>query len=905
MARLPRYAASTNTIDTGSDTLQRVPDTGAAIATGLQRFGEGVADAADRIGKAELAVASKAKSNDKIMEGLQEQRDFEKFEQQTASVFEQSKRNADPTGAKFEETHISEFDKVAEEYAGGAKTELSRAKRALAIERLKTNHIKQAGHYETSLALNAVKQVQESTYLDAGGIAGQLPNAEGRTLGEQKIRDTADRLNLPPRAKERFINEGIAHVERQALAGKSVVDPYGMADVGKDIYQNMPTSKATGEQAKIIEGANAAGINPKVMLGIGFIESRHNPNTTTSLSSTQGVFQFLKGSAYGDKTKPWGGIDPKDTRGQAEALGHFLQRIDAKHTAQGRPLTPGQLFSFHNVGEGVANRLLNETDGNKKMGTVLFETYGNSRFSPDHKQYPNELIRDVVGRNNPSLYKPGMSVDEVRASYEAKMKSAMAQGEGAVTGSTATAAPDEVIRAKLTAYMGFDVKHIGASDLNQAIGIAQKAIQAESKKKVDDDEGYALITGQIRMSPNDPEQKKRVNEFYRRVMRDRYDGFVRGDEEAVAKVHLDVKNMNYIPAPITEAARELVHSGTDGKARIHAFEFMSSIRKGNPTAFNSSSIEKETEDRLTQYEVNLAANMTPLEAVKRVDYQNSPEGKKERAALKSVLDGEKGELQKLDPDLITAELSKGLVRNGIYVNRDGVEDKSIEARMMADARPAYEKWRLAEYPVEQAVKLAAADVARDWGPSVAFTPATKPARIMRFPPDRYYAQPATGMKPFEDQVRELVETSLAFQHPLSPEERSALVAKPKPGRSITAMTRAALSDTPERHSRYTADDVTITITEAPETKRDIERGEPPRYIVNYRDPRTGAVVMAYGGDGQAAWRPSVDRLHAEDREVRVRKQDEDQKNAQWWSDQMVPPKELGNIIRDQFKPTKR
>lgn len=893
MARLPAYEARTNTIDIGNDTASAAPDIGSAFASGANRFGEGLMGATSEIAKAQLIVNAKADAHQKAMDGLEEQSTYESFKQRTEDAFTVAKNDPPSAGAGFTDARIADFDKSAKEYIGGAKDDETRMKRTLYSQRLRTGVLKASDHFETTLALNAVKDARDKTYADAGGIVGQQPTKEGMALGQQMLEEAADRLNLGPNVRARFLKEGQAELERKMLAGRVAADPNGVINTGTGIYRNLPTEAATGVKKDIIDGANAVGFDPRLAIAIGWIESKHNPNTTTSLSSARGTFQILKRSAYGDPNQPYGGIDPQDTAGQAKALGMFLNRVKDRYSEQGINLTPGQIYMFHNVGEGVAARLVGEKDGSKTMGQLLYETYGNSRFSGG--QYAGQLVRDVVGRNNPSLYSSRMTVDQVRMSYERNIASAMKQADGVISEQGATA--DQVVKDRLSKYLGVDVQNLGPSELNQAIGLAQKQLQESNKKKSEQEIGYGIWTGQTRGAPNDPTDQKSVDTMLRESMREHVDGFEAAKPEDMALAREGVKNSNYIPKPYVERSRAQVHGQGSSETRTAHFEFLANVSIENKVAYDAAKLDDETEKRVSLY-ISNKERLGPKGAVEYVDKYYSPEGKQLREAVKRSLNGEKGELVKLKTSDFTPHISEGFLRNGLLSN--GLSSDRAEL-FLEDARDAYRQWREDGNTPTEAKRLAAIDVAKKWGASQTFASALSPTNIMRYPPDPYYNQKVLGMQPFENQAREIVDSELARRYPLTKEDLEGRAAAKRAGGATAAQLYS--SDT----AKYTSKDVQFEIVSTPETEQDSKDGKTPRYQIIYRDPKDGAVRIAYPNDKSSLWTPNRQRMVDDDRRAELAGIAAEQARTKWWEDNIwnngkpAYPGDLRGNIRAQFE----
>lgn len=867
------------TLDTGADTL-KLGTPNRYIETGLKQLGAGI----NEFAASQYRATQHDQAQQKLMQGLKESQEFSRIqgiEDQELSIAE---RNADPSGLGFAESYNQGLNTRLEKYVNGAATPEQQARRIAQAEQLRTAYMKRALVHEDKLITTGLKETQAQTYEDAGAIAAARPDATGYGEAMRRLNDRADLLNMSGRLREAFIREGKAHVARQALLAKAAADPTKLMQAGTDIYHNAPKSVANDVQTKVIVGATEAGFDPLIMLGIGQIESNLNPNVRPigrdgrPMSSAKGTFQFL------DKN-PYGNVAPSDTQGQSRQLALFLKEHKERLEAKGIPATPGTLYMYHNVGQGVADRLLASPD-DKKMGTILFEVYGNSRFGPG-SMYPGELKRDVVARNNPGLYSPNMTVGDVKARYESKMANAMKMHSGVLSQDGVIGT--EALRTRLQDVLGFDPEGLTHADLNKAIGIATKEAQRIVKDQKDKEEGYAYLSGQWRASPNDPEQQKKMDTYVRQYEPELYDGFVRGAPEAIARARTMVANTSYIPRPMTEAVREQVHSGAGAtQQRSAAFEFAADILRSNQTAHNSAKYDEDTEKRIKLFEAN-RERMGTRGAIGYVDRYFSDAGKALRKAATSTMNA-KDEIKNLKAsDFLGAVTGAGFWLNGNVTDREGASSVTANEQFLSDARDAYRRWREDGNTPEEAKRFASEDLKRTWQPSMAFATSTGRVRVMRHAPDKYYAQPVTGMAGFEDQAREIVDADLARRYPGNTETMTV---------TDQFGNKTEVPGGPGRTSASTE----IRVVASKETEEDIRAGRPPRYQLWYRDPKTGAAVLAYQDPSSSLWQPNLDRMQDEDQDAELQDAEAAQRRSRALDDFFgVSPKELGRIIKRNLK----
>jgi hypothetical protein len=179
------------------------------------------------------------------------------------------------------------------------------------------------------------------------------------------------------------------------------------------------------------------------------------------------------------------------------------------------------------------------------------------------------------------------------------------------------------------------------------------------------------------------------------------------------------------------------------------------------------------------------------------------------------------------------------------------ENSAQEELLMNAYKETYKQYRYSDRSPDAAKDMALSDLKRSWGISTAFVPITSAARFMQNPPDRFYKQPLLGMKPFEDQAREVVSQEMGRRFPSDVGELSK--------RQASNAILGRHTD-PGGVSPYDASKVEIQILPARTTNDEARSGNSdPHYQVAYRDPRDGKIVVA-----DDKWQPNKDRMQAEE-----------------------------------------
>jgi len=889
MAKFSPYAQQ-QSLDTGADTLKQAPYENYA-ASGIVHGAREAESAFFEMGKADNRLNAKLEAQAKMAQGIFEHTEFYRVQGVENEAFNEAARTADPSGVGFVDEVKKGLDKRLETYVNSAPDVDAQIKRMERAEQLRTSTVKRALAHEDGLIRQGLQQAQQRTYADAGEIVKQMPDKNGYGLALKQVEDQANLLNLSPRAKDVFIRDGKAHLARAAIDGMIAARPDLVLEAGRDVFSGLPTASTTEQQKAVIDGANASGFDPLVLLGIGQIESRLDPSVRPIdrlgrvMSSAKGAFQFLDNSAYGQ-------VDWKDTKGQATLLGSFLNRQKDRMQEAGIEATPGKLYMFHNVGEGVANKMLT-SDPSKTMGQLLAEVYGGSRMKN------GELWRDVVGRNNPGLYNPATTVGDAMLNYERKMSDAMGMHKGAV--GTGGQTSQDVIDSRLEGLLGFKAEGVSTADMGKAVEIAKKQLEAGTKKRLDNEMGSAFLMNQARMSPNDPEHQKVVNGFMRESMPEFLEAFSRGDANAMAQARTMVANTSYIPKPLVERSRELVMSQGNVAQRTAAFEFLADIADNNHVAWNAGHVDKETQDRVNEYRARTKTS-SPKEAIEGIDRWHTPEGKEQRKAVQQSLQGKTGELHKLSYD----EIAKGVIGGGMLTRVPNVSGESgsasanSQALMMQEAREIYSDYRKDGKEPDIAKARTIEDLKKVYGPTSAFTSTFERTRLMKYPPERFYAGSTIGLQGFETQAREIVEAEMTRRYGRVASSSGGVQTSSSPTVAHSEALKAKLGGD---DAKYQASGIDVRIVSTPQTERDVRAGNLPSYQIWYRDPKTGAPTLAYTPTQEADWRPNIDRIRREDREAWLAdaKAHKFSDALRKWIVQTPNAKQLGQQLREQFK----
>jgi hypothetical protein len=229
-----------------------------------------------------------------------------------------------------------------------------------------------------------VAQRRQMANLIAARMLGTAPknvgeglNAIGQALiarsmmGEADDAQKAGMASLPDFLKSQITGQPVA-----PPAAPSVSTPMGATSI--------PSGSIDPRLSSAISTASAnSGIDPAYMTRLALVENGGKVEGGSPLSSAQGPFQFLSGTA-----KQYGLANPNDPAASADAAARLtLDNKAALTSALGREPTPGELYLAHQQGVGGAIKLL---------------------------QNPNAPVESVIGaeaaRNNAAT--PGMTAGQ-------------------------------------------------------------------------------------------------------------------------------------------------------------------------------------------------------------------------------------------------------------------------------------------------------------------------------------------------------------------------------------------------------------------------------------------------------------------------------------------------------------
>lgn len=295
--------------------------------------------------------------------------------------------------------------KMRERWLFGAKADASRVNDGIFDQGVKTGRAAETIAFDNALEINRRIYVDPTSSPEAKAKAKADIEGAIQTGQETGLLDPVD-----------------AETRREAYIRRATVSGL-LLDAEANPSRYLPAARGqignVGPVGKIVaDKANQYGVDPAVLLGIGYIESGLNPNAKAPTSSAGGIFQFIDGTAaqYGLSNK-------FDADANADAGARFTKdNINRLSRTLGRNPSPGEIYLAHFSGVGTA----------EKMGRVSDDTPASSVFSAGAIKANRSILE-------------GKSVGQVRAWADRKMADAMSKATGGTyTPAAATAGQQQI-----------------------------------------------------------------------------------------------------------------------------------------------------------------------------------------------------------------------------------------------------------------------------------------------------------------------------------------------------------------------------------------------------------------------------------------------------------------------------
>lgn len=586
--------------------------------------------------------------------------------------------------------------------------------------------LRKAGDIEFNTALKFQGDVSEKKVAGLVTKIATDPAAYDDAAKEWVEFSTSTNMDRPI-LQQRMAALGLAKLQRAQLEATAARDPVAFRAAAAGTFASGPAPDLPDHLKTVVNSAADAGVNSQTMLAIARVESDLNPNAGSPvgkdgkpMSSAVGMFQVIADPSTLQEL----GITEdqrKDVSAVAPALASYIKRKTDYMTAKGIDPTPGKQYMFWNLGPGVASSLLTARPTDDAE-SVIDRTL--SKRSP--------AFRATYKRNIGAFFKPGMPVAEVVANYERKMSTAAKSVAGYVAASDAT---EDQAQKFFSTIMPGGAPLLGARDLGEVLEMARTKAAELSREQQSLIRGQAFVTGQAKGDPRDSSVQKDVNEF---VMRQGFTtGLAEGDVEAHALAANITANVGFVPEAVVNAYSAALNGG-DIKGKLAAYTSLADVQARNPGAYDATKMASDDRSRVNEYvALTTVSQLSPDDAVRRIDWMRSPEGRKQAEAQKAGLQSSR-----------TAEI-KELSENDIISHFDEVWTTSkptdAEGKFLAAATDAYKEqyafYREQGYPVETSKDMAKASLTKNWGSSrVAHVGRGRETQtFMPYPPEKAFA----------------------------------------------------------------------------------------------------------------------------------------------------------------------
>lgn len=752
MARLPIYVNQAG-LDTGADTFRLAPDSGAQIAAGIRDFGNALVGAGERIGNASLRAENKDKAKEERDAALRDEVEYIRLGDrvQQFAVAQQDKVGDDAAGytRSVESFAQDEYSKLLQ---SGRLSGENKAKHDLMFERVRNGIVDKASTYEAKTKLEFRHSVYEDTIKNLTAFAGTT-GASGLDQATQEWKAFVERTEggTNTRLGKKVYEFGLRRIEQQAFKAEALKrGPEFMAKFQGLMTETPSATTGNAQVDATLKHAPANGIDPKTAIAIGWIESRLNMDhgkpigrDGRPMSSAEGGWQILDGVARDFKLSIAEKRDPE--KATAAVMKHFAQN-KGRLEQLGHQATPGKLYMFWNVGQGVAERIL-KADPNTPIEQIIYSSY------PSRPGLAAQVLR-----NNPSMYRAGMTAGQVLANYERQMERATAATSKYFSGTPVQS--DDQTRALVSSFMGRDVSGVGTADLVETFADVSKTIKSDTEKQRNIAAGEFYLSNPGAGDPYDKQRRKEVNAAVENRIGDALvQGIARGDVASLPAARQFVDAAGFIPDKVLHGYRAAIDSNSTEPAML-AMQSLAQIERENPIAFKASDLQADEKSMVNDYRAfTEVLGLDPSTAATQILFYRTPEGKKQRQALadKTKAEWRNGGTEQDAEATAWSEIKSGFDRNGVWPGSpDTVTDVQRDALVEA-YRMGIVHNRLQGYDATLAKARSITTLGKVWGVS-AVGDSTRSQTLMPLPPEKVFAGKAINGS--YDWVREQASNTL-------------------------------------------------------------------------------------------------------------------------------------------------
>lgn len=813
--RLPAYQAS-GTLDIGGGPRLQSPDT--SLASAFSNVGRVLVEGAEDRHRAGERADAKVTAARERHENLTLEYDLLQSQNNWQQRLNEAQENSTPDAADFtqgfQREMQSDVDMLAAKYSQHHDQDYVRLKIAQAQNPL----VDSAAKFEFSKGLEFKKRVLDDKVasLASSFAAGDAITLDQVTDEYKKFVDSS--ISANPNVRQQGYQYGLRTIQDAYIRSRAGRDKSAFLDAYKAAVSVDANSAVLPPHiSTTITNAQAQGADPQLMLAIGWIESELNPaagrpmRNGREMSSAEGMFQVLAGdNKVAAATRKALGIsraDVRDVDKVSTALSAFLVRKQEWMRSNNIEPTPGRTYMMWNLGEGAAAAVM-RANPNERIELVLSRVWASQGA---------EFVQTALS-NNPSMYRPGMTVGQVIANYETKVRSATSH-VGKITAGAGLSNED---RAKtfVTQFAGIkpEDQFVTSADLAKTAEEVVADHGREQKSRMELERGQARINGALPMDPYSSEHKKDVEKALELNFPPLVEGVAEGDGASLSTIRSIAAEVRHVPEPLRNAMRTTLETGEAGaKARVYGT--LLDLRRADRTAFQASNFDSDTEKRIEEFEAFTTELMLPPEmAIARIDALRSEEGKARAKATASEVGKELGKVN-------DRKLLKSLSYDRI--GAPGIDEGSLTPLIRSHYETVYRAAREDGKDRTEAEALAGASIKSAFSASYVSS-GGREASVMLYTPETQYPALSNGHDWIAEQARNRIAAHLL----------SSGRVRGREGQSGGASGRAFSSSVPAwKEAEDLAAGSEFRIVSTGQTGEDVRRGRPASYELWTRNSR--------------------------------------------------------------------
>lgn len=680
MTVLPTYTPNSQ-LDDGTRSF-RPADTGAGmIGHAAQQFGNQVSKTGLDIFRAEDALSKKLDALNKQAQTAERHIQFNQFQASEFEQFTKEQEQASVTGTGFASTYLKGFNERFQKFTEGMDPE-DKLKWQEQGSSLYKSFSHQAVQFEHQRRMKAVG--------DAIGDTGKtiINNVKSgyQTVEEAKTHadNTINDLQLKgPVADE--TRKGMHAMIEGAYTEKFIKDNPALAFKELTAYTKGTVKSDNPLVGMARDAALRFGVDPALLLAVGYRESNLNPKTVGKGTSAFGAWQMTN-----DNWKELGVTDQSDPRKQdpafqAEMSARLFERRVRGLQANGIEVTPQSFWGVHWLGPAGY------------MGAVKQDP--NMEFRAYYSRFVGNNIDQVMANNG---WKQGVTVGQVLGDISRKANDGYSRAQ------VALGAVDRPDPSKPVTIGGKELPNLKPEMLGAFFGKATEVVGKMMDETLKDGAkafvAMDIINGNNPSHVTEVDKNFKANEVGNRILK--------GDNESIGAATGFAAKNGFLPPDASSAATKLMDDPSNKANKEAGYKMLLTAHDADPVrGLRNSEVPGELRTRI-ELTAAFRDQGAPLgEAVARAERALDPKNKKASADVEQAIKDSKDGVNAKDL------FSKQLGAPGFFAKLFGSKDpRAPENKAMVDyATDIYQtaftnNMRLLGGDVESAKALAASDL---------------------------------------------------------------------------------------------------------------------------------------------------------------------------------------------------